>query len=300
MDQHVTQTPVITQEMFNLFDDYIHSSMRSSPMPRRTFMRRLAKLAGSSAAAATIAPMFDCNYAVAETIKADDPRLDAQWVTYKGMSGDVKAYLVKPKNVTKAGAIVVAHENRGLNPHIQDVTRRFAVDGFVALGVDFMSQLGGTPPTEAEAMPLFAKMEAPKAVGDGVAAVQYLKSHANSNGKVGAVGFCWGGGMVNQIAVNSPDLTAGVAYYGVQPKAEDAAKVKAKLMLQYAALDERITSGGPAWVDALKANKVDVQSFVYPNAQHAFNNDTSPDRYNPEVAKLAWDRTIEFFKKNLA
>jgi len=300
MDQHVVQRPVITQDMFNLFDDYIHSSMRTSPMPRRAFMRRLAKLAGGTAAAASIASMLECNYAVADTIKADDSRLDTQWLTYKGMSGDVKAYLAKPKNVTKAGAIVVTHENRGLNPHIQDVTRRFAVEGFVALGVDYMSQLGGTPPTEEEAMPLFAKMDPVKAVGDGVAAVSFMKTHANSNGKVGAVGFCWGGGMVNQVAVNSPDLTAGVAYYGVQPKAEDAKKVKAKMMLHYGALDERITAGGPAWVEALKANGVDVQSFVYPNAQHAFNNDTSPERYNPEVAKLAWDRTTEFFKKNLA
>jgi len=290
MDQHV-----ITQEMYNLFDEYIHAEL-----PRRTFMRRLTKLAGSTAAAAAIIPMLDCNYAVAETIKADDPRLDAQWVTYKGMSGDVKAYLVKPKGVTKAPTVVVTHENRGLNPHIQDVTRRFAVDGFVALGVDYMSQVGGTPDTEEAAMKEFAKMDPVKAVGDGVAAVQFLKTHPNSNGKVGAVGFCWGGGMVNQIAVNSPDLNAGVAYYGVQPKAEDAKKVKAKMMLHYAALDERITAGGPAWVAALKENGVDVQSFVYPNAQHAFNNDTSAERYNPEVAKLAWDRTIDFFKKNLA
>jgi carboxymethylenebutenolidase len=296
MDQRVTTRPVITQDMYNLFDEYIHSSA----MPRRTFMRRLAKLAGSSTAAALIAPMFDCNYALADTIKADDPRLDAQWITYKGASGDVKAYLVKPKNVTKAGTVVVTHENRGLNPHIQDVTRRVAVEGYVALGVDYMSQLGGTPPTEEEAMPLFGKMDPAKAVGDGVAAVSFLKTHPNSNGKIGAVGFCWGGGMVNQIAVNSPELTCGVAYYGVQPKAEDAKKVKAKMMLHYAALDERITAGGPAWVEALKANGVDVQSFVYPNAQHAFNNDTSAERYNPEAAKLAWERTLDFFKKNLA
>ena len=286
---------VISQEIYNLFDEYIHSTMQ-----RRVFMRRLSKLAGGTAAAAAIAPMLMCNYAVAETIKADDPRIDAQWVTYKGMSGDVKAYLVKPKNVTKAGTIVVTHENRGLNPHIQDVTRRFAIDGFVSLGVDYMSQVGGTPDTEEAAMKEFAKMDPTKAVGDGVAAVQFLKTHANSNGKVGAVGFCWGGGMVNQIAVNSPDLNAGVAYYGIQPKAEDAKKVKAKMMLHYAALDERITSGSEAWVKALKESNIDVQSFIYPNSQHAFNNDTSAERYNPEVAKLAWDRTIEFFKKNLA
>lgn len=289
MDQRV-----ISQEIYNLYDEFTHSTMQ-----RRVFMQRLAKLAGGTSAAAVIAPMLTCNYAhaaVAET----DPRIEIQRVTFKGASGDVKGYLAKPKGVAKAPAIVVTHENRGLNPHIMDVTRRLATDGFVALGVDYMSQLGGTPPNDDEAAQQFAKMDAAKAVGDGVAAVAYLKSHPNSTGKIGTVGFCWGGGMSNQIAVNSPDLAAGVVYYGIQPQAAEAAKIKAKMMIHYAGNDDRINQRMDEWEKALKAAKVDVQQFVYAEKQHGFNNDTSAARYDDGAAKLAWGRTIEFFKKNLA
>lgn len=289
MDQRV-----ISQEIYNLYDEFTHSTMQ-----RRVFMQRLAKLAGGTSAAAVIAPMLTCNYAhaaVAET----DPRIEIQRVTFKGASGDVKGYLAKPKGVAKAPAIVVTHENRGLNPHIMDVTRRLATEGFVALGVDYMSQLGGTPPNDDEAAQQFAKMDAAKAVGDGVAAVAYLKSHPNSTGKVGTVGFCWGGGMSNQIAVNSPDLAAGVVYYGIQPQAAEAAKIKAKMMIHYAGNDDRINQRMDEWEKALKAAKVDVQQFVYAEKQHGFNNDTSAARYDDGAAKLDWGRTIEFFKKNLA
>ena len=289
MDQRV-----ISQEIYNLYDEFTHSTMQ-----RRVFMQRLAKLAGGTSAAAVIAPMLTCNYAhaaVAET----DPRIEIQRVTFKGASGDVKGYLAKPKGVAKAPAIVVTHENRGLNPHIMDVTRRLATEGFVALGVDYMSQLGGTPPNDDEAAQQFAKMDAAKAVGDGVAAVAYLKSHPNSTGKIGTVGFCWGGGMSNQIAVNSPDLAAGVVYYGIQPQAAEAAKIKAKMMIHYAGNDPRINTRMDEWEKALKAAKVDVQQFVYAEKQHGFNNDTSAARYDDAAAKLAWGRTIEFFKKNLA
>jgi carboxymethylenebutenolidase len=291
MDQRV-----VTQDMINLFDEYIHSTT----LPRRVFMRRLAKLAGSTAAAATIVPLLDCNYANAEMVKPDDPRIEAQWVTFKGASGDVKAYVAKPKGAGKIPAIVVTHENRGLNPHIQDVTRRFATEGFLAMGVDYMSQIGGTPPDEDVAAKEFAKLDAPKTVGDGMAAVAYLKNHANSSGKVGTVGFCWGGGMSNQLAVNSPDLAAAVVYYGIQPQAEEAKKVKAKMMIHYAGNDERINQRMDEWNKALKDAGVDVQQFVYEGKQHAFNNDTSPARYDEATAKLAWGRTLEFFKKNLA
>jgi carboxymethylenebutenolidase len=291
MDQRV-----VTQDMINLFDEYIHSTT----MQRRVFMRRLAKLAGGSAAAATIAPLLDCNYANAVTIQENDPRIETQWITFKGASGDVKAYVAKPKGAAKVPAIVVTHENRGLNPHIQDVTRRFAAEGFLAMGVDYMSQIGGTPATEDEAAKAFAKVDAGKAVGDGVAAVAYLKNHPNSTGKVGTIGFCWGGGMSNQIAVNSPDLAAAVVYYGIQPQPDEAKKVKAKMMIHYAGNDERINQRMDEWEKALKAAGVEVQQFVYPGKQHAFNNDTSAERYDEATAKLAWGRTLEFFNKNLA
>ncbi len=289
MDQRV-----ISQEIYNLYDEFTHSTMQ-----RRVFMSRLAKLAGGTSAAAVIAPMLTCNYAHA-AVAENDPRIEVKQVTFKGASGDVKGYLAMPKGVAKAPAIVVTHENRGLNPHIMDVTRRLATEGFVALGVDYMSQLGGTPPNDDEAAQQFAKMDAAKAVGDGVAAVAYLKSHPNSTGKVGTVGFCWGGGMSNQIAVNSPDLAAGVVYYGIQPQAAEAAKIKAKMMIHYAGNDERINQRMDEWEKALKAAKVDVQQFVYAEKQHGFNNDTSAARYDEPAAKLAWGRTIEFFKKNLA
>jgi carboxymethylenebutenolidase len=291
MDQRV-----VTQDMINLFDEYIHSTT----MQRRVFMQRLAKLAGGTAAAATIVPLLDCNYANAQMVKPDDPRIETQWITFKGASGDVKAYLAKPKGAAKVPAIVVTHENRGLNPHIQDVTRRLATEGFLAMGVDYMSQIGGTPATEDEAAKEFAKLDAAKTVQDGVAAVAFLKNHPNSTGKVGTVGFCWGGGMSNQLAVNSPDLAAAVVYYGIQPQPEEAKKVKAKMMIHYAGADERINQRMSEWEKALKDNKVEVQQFVYEGKQHAFNNDTSAARYDAEAAKLAWGRTLEFFKKNLS
>ncbi len=285
---------VISQEIYDLFDEFTHSTMQ-----RRVFMRRLAKLAGGTAAATVIAPMLTCNYAHA-AVAENDPRIKVSRVTFKGASGDVTGYLAMPANGTKFPAIVVTHENRGLNPHIEDVTRRFATEGFLALGVDYMSQIGGTPKDDDAAAKEFSKMDAGKAVADGVAAVSYLKGHANSNGKVGTVGFCWGGGMSNQIAVNSPDLAAGVSYYGIQPKAEEASKIKAKMMLHYAGEDARINERMDEWKKALDAAKVENQQFVYAGQQHGFNNDTSSARYNKEAADLAWSRTVDFFKKNLS
>jgi len=285
---------VISQEIYDLFDEFTHSTMQ-----RRVFMRRLAKLAGGTTAAAVIAPMLTCNYAYA-AVAENDPRIKVQRITFKGASGDVKGYLTMPASGSKFPAIVVTHENRGLNPHIEDVTRRFATEGFLALGVDYMSQLGGTPKEDDVAAKEFSKMDAGKAVADGVAAVAYLKNHANSNGKVGTVGFCWGGGMSNQLAINSPDLVAGVVYYGIQPKPDEASKIKAKMMLHYAGEDARINERMDEWKKALDAAKVDNQQFVYAGKQHGFNNDTSSARYDEGAAKLAWGRTIEFFKKNLS
>jgi carboxymethylenebutenolidase len=196
--------------------------------------------------------------------------------------------------------VVVIHENRGLNPHIKDVVRRFAVEGFLALGPDLLSRQGGTPASDEAAAQMFGSLDRTAVVSDAVAAIAYLRSHPTSNGKVGAIGFCFGGGIVNQMAVNSPDLAAAVAYYGSQPSAEDAAKIRARLMLHYGGLDERTNAGIPAYEAALKAAGVDYQLFMYEGANHAFNNDTSQARYNKQAAELAWSRTIAFLKETLS
>jgi carboxymethylenebutenolidase len=286
--------PKISQEMIKAYDDYTHLTL-----DRRGFMEKLTRLAGSGAAAAAIAPMLMSNYAKAQTVAPDDARLKIEEITYPGPSGDVKGYLAIPANAEgKLPAVIVIHENRGLTPHIKDVTRRMALEGFVALGADLLSRDGGTPENEDEAAALFDKIDRAALVPDAVAAIAYLKGHPASNGNVGAIGFCFGGGIVNQMAVNSPDLKAGVAYYGNQPK-EGVDKIKAKLMLHYAGLDERIGAGIADYEAALKAAGVDYQIFMYDNVNHAFNNDTSEARYNKEAADLAWSRTVSFLKESL-
>jgi carboxymethylenebutenolidase len=210
-------------------------------------------------------------------------------------------YLVRPANAGgKLGTVIVIHENRGLNPHIRDVARRMALEGFVVLAPDFLSPVGGTPADEEKAREMIGQLDAAKTVGNEVATVALLSGHAEGNGKVGAVGFCWGGGAVNDTAVNAPDLAAGVAYYGRQAKAEDVAKIKAPLVLHYAGMDERINAGIKAYEDALKAAGKEFTVYMYEGAQHAFNNDTSSARYNKEAADLAWGRTVAFFKEKLA
>jgi len=288
--------PEITQEMIRAYDDYTHLTL-----DRRGFIETLTRLAGSAAAAAAIAPLIASNYARAETVAADDSRLKTEDITYPGASGAVKGYLAMPAAATGTlPAVVVIHENRGLNPHIRDVTRRLALEGFIALGPDLLSPKGGTPASDDEAGKLFQELDRTLLVPDAVAAIAYLKSLPQSNGKVGAVGFCFGGGIVNQMAVASPDLVAAVAYYGAQPTAEEVARIKAKLMLHYAGLDERIDAGIPAFEAALKAHGVAYQLFMYDGVNHAFNNDTSAARYNKEAADLAWSRTVAFLKENLA
>jgi carboxymethylenebutenolidase len=292
----MNERPKITQEMIDLYDDYTHLTL-----DRRGFMQKLTRLAGSGAAAAAIMPMIASNYAKAEVIAPTDPRIKVEDITFKGGAGDVKGYLAKPANVTgKLGAVVVIHENRGLNPHIKDVTRRVAVDGFIAVGVDLLSRKGGTPASDEEAGKMFQGIDRAGLVADAVAAIAYLKSLPESNGKVGAVGFCFGGGIVNQMAVAAPDLAAGVAYYGGSPALTDVPKIKARLMLHYAGLDTRTNEGIPAYEAAMKAAGISYQVFVYDGAQHAFNNDTSEARYDKKSADLAWSRTIEFFKTNLS
>ena len=291
----MTGRPEITQDMIRAYDDYTHLTL-----DRRGFMETLTRLAGSAAAAAAIAPMIASNYAHAQTVPPDDSRLKIEDVTYPGASGPMKAYLAMPAEASgKLPSVIVIHENRGLNPHIKDVTRRLALDGFIALGIDLLSAKGGTPPTDEEAAKLFQDIDRAALVPDAVAAIAYLKGLPEANGKVGAVGFCFGGGIVNQMAVASPDLVAGVAYYGSQPRAEDVPKIKAALLLHYAGLDERINAGIPAFEEALKANGVTYQLFVYDGVNHAFNNDTSAARYNKEAADLAWSRTVAFLKEEL-
>ncbi|NLS02483.1 dienelactone hydrolase family protein [Rhizobium sp. P32RR-XVIII] len=287
--------PQITQAMIDAYDEYTHLTL-----DRRSFMDKLTKLAGSASAAALIAPMLAANKASAEMIAANDDRLKAQDVTYPGSSGEMKGYLVEPKDASsKLGAVVVIHENRGLNPHIRDVARRMALEGFIALAPDFLSPQGGTPENEDQARDMFGKLDAATTVANAEASVKYLKTLPLSNGNVGAIGFCWGGGLVNNLATKSPELKAAVAYYGAQPKAEEVPNIKAALMLHYAGLDERINAGIDAYKKALQDNGKDVQVFVYDGVNHAFNNDTSAARYDKKAADLAWSRTVEFLKKNL-
>jgi carboxymethylenebutenolidase len=288
-------TPTITQAMINAYDEYTHLTL-----DRRGFMEKLTKLAGSGAAAAAIAPLLAANSARAAIVAEDDARLKGEDITYPGSGGEMKGYLVHPADQSgKLPAVIVIHENRGLNPHIRDVARRVALDGFVALAPDMLSPLGGTPADEEKAREMFSQLDQAQTVANEVATVAFLKAHELGTGKVGAVGFCWGGGAVNDLAVASPDLGAAVAYYGRQPKAEDVAKIKAPLLLHYAGLDERINAGIDAYKKALEADGKDFQIFVYDGVQHAFNNDTSEARYNKVAAELAWGRTIAFFKEKL-
>ncbi|RWD65390.1 MAG: dienelactone hydrolase family protein [Mesorhizobium sp.] len=287
--------PVITQAMIDAYDEYTHLTL-----DRRRFMEQLTTLAGSGAAAAAIAPILAANSAKAAIVAEDEPRVKGEDITFPGSSGEMKAYLVRPADRSgKVGTVIVIHENRGLNPHIRDVARRVALEGFVALAPDFLSPFGGTPADEDKARDMFTKLDPAQVVADGVATVAYLKGYKDGNGKVGAVGFCWGGGTVNTLAVNAPDLSAGVAYYGMQPKAEDVPKIKAALLLHYAGLDERIDAGIDAYKKALDAAHVEYTVYVYDGVNHAFNNDTSAARYDKKAADLAWGRTIAFLKEKL-
>jgi carboxymethylenebutenolidase len=283
------------QRIIDLYDTYTHGGMN-----RRTFLDRLAALVGSAAGATALLPILQNNYAQAQTVPESDPRITAETVEIPGAQG-LKGYLAKPANAAgKLPTVIVIHENRGLNPHIKDVTRRMAAEGFVALGLDYLSPMGGTPADEEKGREMIGQLKQPDVITYGRAAVAYLKSRPDSNGKVGAIGFCWGGGAVNTLAVNEPNLSAGVAYYGGQPKPEDAPKIKAALMLHYAGLDERINAGIQAYEAALKQAGKSYEIHMYEGANHAFNNDTNAARYDKEAADLAWRRTVGFLKGNLA
>jgi carboxymethylenebutenolidase len=296
MDKTSKSTPKITQAMISAYDEYTHLHL-----DRRKFMERLTALAGSGAAAAAIAPMLAANGAKAEIVPPTDERLTIEDVTFPGAKDvTMKGYLVRPKSAAgPVGGVIVIHENRGLNDHIRDVTRRMALEGFNALAVDFLSPLGGTPADEDQARQMFSTLDAGDTAANAEAARVYLAGIEGANGKVGAVGFCWGGGTVNNFAVRSPDLNDGVAYYGSQPQAEDVPAIKAPLMLHYGGLDERINAGIPAYREALEKNGKTFEIFVYEGANHAFNNDTSAARYDKAAADLAWGRTVAFFKTYL-
>lgn len=290
-----TDTPKITQEMINLFDDYTHLSL-----DRRKFMDNLAKLAGSVTAATAAAALMASNTQAQGLVAETDERLVTADATYPGAKGEMKGYLAHPAEGGPFPAVIVVHENRGLNAHIKDVTRRMALEGFVALAPDFLSDVGGTPADEEAARPLFQQLNAGDVAANGVATIEWLQGHEKSTGKVGAMGFCWGGGTVNNIAIASPELLAAVPYYGGQPDPAQVPQIKARVMAHYGGLDERINAGIPAFEEALKAAGVDHQIFVYEGANHAFNNDTSAARYDKAAADLAWQRTVDFLKETLA
>jgi carboxymethylenebutenolidase len=284
------------QEIIRLYDDYTHERIG-----RRAFMDRLGVLAGGTAAASALLPLLRNNYAQAAVVAPDDARVTTEEVTFPGADGAVTGYLARPADASGAlPAVVVIHENRGRNPHIEDVARRVALEGFIALAPDFLSPLGGTPADEDQAREMIGQLDGARTTQNAVAAVAYLESREDSTGKVGVIGFCWGGALANQVAVNSADVAAVVPFYGRQPSAEEAAKIKAPLLLHYAGLDERINAGIPDYEQALKDAGVDYQVHVYEGANHAFNNDTNEARYDQDAATLAWSRTIEFLKQHLA
>ncbi len=277
------------QRYIQLFDIYTHGGMS-----RRAFMDKLRLMAGTSAIA-PILLQLENNYAHADTVPANDARLTVSEAEF----GAVKGHLAIPKgSAAKLGAVIVIHENRGLNPHIKDVTRRMALEGFVAFGPDYLTPLGGTPEDPDKARDMIGTLKPDDVVGLSKAVRAALAGHESANGKVGAIGFCWGGGQVNALAVADPDLAAGVAYYGGQPKG-DVSGVKAPLLLHYAGLDERINAGIRDFEERLKAAGKAYEIQMYEGANHAFNNDTNPARYNKDAADLAWGRTVAFLKKNV-
>ncbi len=282
------------QRIINLFDEYTHK-----PLPRQEFIKRLATVTGSMAAAMSVLPLLELNYTNATTIPEQDDNLITEDITYEGDETDMKAYYARPKKAAKYGAVIVIHENRGLNPHIRDVTRRVAKAGYLALAPDALSPFGGTPSNEDSARDLFGKLNAQKNLNNFLKGLDYLKSRPESNGKTGCVGFCWGGALANQLAVNAPLLNAAVAFYGSQPDAADVPKIKAAVQLHYGSLDERINAGIPAYEAALKAAGTKYELYVYEGANHAFHNDTAPTRYNEAAAKLAWERTLRLFKETI-
>lgn len=282
------------KEITELFESH-----KKGETNRREFIRKLAIITGSTAAALSVIPILESNTLTAAEKAEKLTEVVSKMTTYPAVTGDMKAFEARPKKGKKFPAVVVIHENRGLVPHIKDVTNRMAAEGFLALAPDALSPVGGTPEDISNVRELFGKLNPEETTKNFVAAVKYLKTHPNSNGKVGCTGFCWGGAMTNQVAVNCENLDAAAPYYGSVPKTEDVPKIKAPVLAHFAENDDRINAGIPAFEEALKANNKEYQIYKYPGTQHAFNNDSIPERYNEEQAKIAWKRTVDFFKENL-
>jgi carboxymethylenebutenolidase len=286
------------QELLILFDAYVHGDV-----DRRGFLDKAQRYAKAGMTAAGLLAALSPDFAMGQQVKADDARLKTEWVTVDSPAGHgkVRGYLARPASAgsSKLPAVLVIHENRGLNPHIEDITRRLALDGFMAFAPDALSPLGGYPGDEDKARAAFATLDQAKTREDFLAAVAWLRARADGNGKLGAVGFCYGGGIVHWLATRLPDLHAAVPFYGNSPAPEEAAKVKAPLLVHLAAVDERINAAWPAYEAALKAAGVKYAVHQYPATQHGFNNDTTP-RYDAAAAKLAWERTLAHFRTHLA
>ena len=282
------------QRIINLYDRFTHGGIS-----RREFLDRLATMTGSTAAAAALLPLLQNDYAKAAIVAEADPRLAIDRVSYDSPKGKINGYLARPKAKGKRPAVIVIQENRGLNPHIQDVARRLALEGFLAFAPDLLSVSGGTPADEDQARDLHAKTDPKDLTIAAVAAVPFALHHAESNGNVGVVGFCFGGGVANLMAAESPDLKAVVVYYGLQVPKEKVAAIRAPLLLHYAELDQRVNAGIAAYEAALKENGKHYTIYIYPGVNHAFNNDTNGARYNKPAADLAWARTLSFFKEQL-
>ena len=286
----------IKQEVFDLYDDYAHNKI-----DRRKFVEKLSAYAVGGLTVSSLMGFIMPNYQDKIQIKADDPRLNTEFIEYNSAKGGgkIKAQLSRPANNTKKlPGIVVVHENRGLNPHIADVGRRAGLAGFISISPDALTPLGGYPGNDDDGRNLQRQRDRNEMLEDFIAAYEYVKKHPECNGNVGVVGFCFGGWISNMMAVRIPDLKAAVPFYGGQPDAEDVPKIKASLLLQYAELDKRVNEGWPAYEEALKKNKKDYTAYMYPGVNHGFHNDTTP-RYDEEAAKLAWQRTIDFFKQKL-
>jgi carboxymethylenebutenolidase len=283
-------------ELLILFDAYVHGDL-----DRRGFLDRAGKFAVGGVTAAMLLDALNPRFAEAQQVAKDDARLQAQYTEYPSPqgTGTMRGYLVRPAKASgKLPGVLVVHENRGLNPHIEDVARRLALEGFMTFAPDALHPLGGYPGDEDKARELFQKLDQAKTREDFVAAAQWLKARPDGTGKVGVVGFCYGGSISNMLATRIPDLAGAVPFYGGQAPVEDVPKIKAPMLLHYAEKDDRVNAGWPAYEAALKANQVKYEAFIYPGTQHGFNNDTTP-RYDKDAAALAWQRTVEFFKKNL-
>ncbi len=282
------------QRIINLYDEYTHK-----PLSRAEFLRKLIQLTGGATAAAAVLPLLESDYAQSLITEEDSKKLFTEYITYPGVPAEMRAYVARPKKKKKYPAVIVIHENRGLNAHIEDVTRRAAMAGYLAIAPNALAPLGGTPANEDDARTLFGTLKPEDSLQNFIRVFDYLPTRSDYNGNAGCVGFCWGGAMSGNLAVHVPALKAAVGFYGRQPEAADVPKINAAIQLHYASLDERVNAGIPAYEAALKANNKVYELYMYEGVNHAFHNDTSTGRYNEAAAKLAWERTLAFFGKYL-